>query len=254
MRDHHPPSAAPSLAGMDVVILAGGLGTRIRSVLGDTPKLLAPVGGRPLLDLLAAHLAGCGADRIVLALGWGAEMVADYLPRLAQKPIFAGPGRHCPDIIPIAEPVQAGTAGAVRHVRQHLRPGPAIVMNGDTLTDADVAALAARQAASGADAALLCVAVADTGRFGCIELTDDNRIARFAEKAPAAGPGLISAGIYALSAGLLDRIAASQATSLESDFFQQAPPGALAALVSGGRFVDVGTPDGFAEAQTLFGA
>lgn len=238
---------------MDVVILAGGLGTRIRSVLGDTPKLLAPVAGRPVLDRLVEHAAACGADRIVLALGWGAVNVADYLPTLAAKPFWVALGSRRPSIVPMAEPLQEGTAGAVRYVRPHLRPGPALVMNGDTLTDADLGMLEVRRTTLQADAALLCVSVLDTGRFGRIELTGDGRIAGFSEKTPDTGPGLVNAGVYALSPGLLDHIATTRTQSLEKDVFQKAPPGTLVALVSTGRFVDVGTPDGFQEAQLTFG-
>lgn len=238
------------LTGMDVVILAGGLGTRIQSVLGDTPKLLAPVGARPVLDWLIERLARQGADRIVLALGRGAEQVIGHLPSLVGKPSE----QSWPTIVPLVEPAQLGTAGAIRYIRPHLRPGPAIIMNGDTLTDGDLRALEAKRRASDADAVLLCVTVPDSGRFGRVQLTQGGRIDRFLEKDPEAGPGLISAGVYALSARMLDRIAASLATSLERDFFQQAAPGTLDVLVSDGRFVDVGTPDGLQEAQAIFGS
>jgi len=251
-RDETP--ADGPLTGVDAVILAGGLGTRIRSVLGDTPKLLAPVGRSRVIDLMIAHLVRLGADRVVLALGHGAEAVTACLPEIVERTRRAGR----PDFTVEAaiEPVRAGTAGAVRHVRSLLRPGPAVVMNGDTLTDADPGELLRRfrEADPPAAGGVMCVRVPDAGRFGRIELTADGRVARFVEKDPAGGPGLINAGIYVFSPGLLDRIAAGDASSLELDVFRAMAPGALTAVVTGGRFVDVGTPDGFREAAELFGA
>lgn len=229
-------------ATCDVVILAGGLGTRIRSVLGDTPKLLAPLGDGTLLDFLLARLAGQGASRVVTALGHRAEAVLAYLD-----------GRATPvEVLPVVEPAPLGTAGALRFLRPLLRPGPAVVMNGDTLIDLDFNRLPARLAESGADAALACVDVPDAGRFGRVIVSPDGFIERFAEKGPG-GPGAVSAGVYALSPALLDRIAAGTGASLETDYFQTAGPGRLAALTATGRFVDIGTPEGFAEGARLFG-
>ena len=235
-------TASPPLAAGDVVILAGGLGTRIRSVLGDTPKLLAPVGQGTLLDFLAARLAAQGASRLVLALGHRAEAITDHLQN-----------RSFPvEVSPIVEPAPLGTAGALRHLRGQLRPGPAIVMNGDTLLDLDLNRLPPRLAQTGAEAVLACVAVPDAGRFGRVIVTPDGFIERFAEKGQS-GPGTINAGVYALSPAFLDRVAAGTGASLENDFFQTAAPGRLAALPVAGRFVDIGTPEGFAEGARLFG-
>jgi NDP-sugar pyrophosphorylase family protein len=240
------PRPDDRLPACDVVILAGGLGTRIRSVLGDTPKLLAPVGdeagGGVLLDHLLARLAGQGAGRVVLALGHRAAAIADHLA-----------GRSAPvEVLSVVEPAPLGTAGAVRHLRDRLRPGPAIVMNGDTLLDIDLRLMPQRLADSGADAVLACVDVDDAARFGRVIISPDGFVERFAEKG-AGGPGTVNAGVYALSAEFLDRIAAGGGSSLENDFFQTIGRGRLATLRVAGRFVDIGTPEGFAEGVRLFG-
>jgi NDP-sugar pyrophosphorylase family protein len=235
-------SSFTALGACDVVILAGGLGTRIRSVLGDTPKLLAPAPGGTLLDFFVARLVAQGARRIVPALGHRAEAILDYL-RTRSYPV---------EIAPVVEPAPLGTAGALRYLRAGLRPGPAVVMNGDTLTDLDLGLLPRRLAQTGADAVLACVDVEDAARFGRVIVSPDGFIERFAEKG-ASGPGTVNAGIYALSADFLDRIAAGDGSSLENDFFQTAAPRRLAALACGGRFVDIGTPEGFAEGVRLFG-
>lgn len=232
----------------DVVVLAGGLGTRIRSVLGDTPKLLAPVGERVLLDILLGQLADQGARRVVLALGYGARSVLDHLDRHPPATLT---------VVPVVEPAPLGTAGAIRHLLPVLPSGPAVVMNGDTLTDLALERLMARhrQAAISAmmsPATLACVSVADTGRFGRLTVSPDGFVTRFAEKG-IAGPGLISAGLYVLGGPFLERIAATAGFSLESDYFQTAVPGSLAAITIPGRFVDIGTPEGLTEGVRLFG-
>lgn len=232
------------LTDSDAIILAGGFGTRIRTVLGDTPKLLAPVGRHILLDLLLRRLADQGAGRALLALGHRAEAVADYLAAKDDLPL---------PVVPVVEPAPLGTAGAIRHLRGLLRPGPAAAMNGDTLLDFDLAHLLDRQRQTGALATLGCVEIDDAARFGRVAADADDRIERFVEKG-VAGPGLISAGLYALSPALLDRIAAGTGASLEQDYFQTAPTGSLTIARMRGRFVDIGTPEGFAEGARLFGA
>ena len=237
------------LAGIDVIVLAGGLGTRIRAVLGDRPKVLAPVGDRPLLEHLLDGFEAYGADRVVLCLGHQAEPVIDFIRRQPPRRVA---------IVPVIEPQPLGTAGALAFARPHLRPGPVMVLNGDTLVDADLCAFVAfHRAAAGSDgtgvaASLLCLEMADTGRYGRVEVSD-GRIQRFVEKDAAAhGPGIINAGVYLLGSALLDTLVAGQPASIERDVFQRLPPGQLGAAVGRFRFVDLGTPASLDEAQSFF--
>ena len=112
------------LAAVDIFVLAGGLGTRIQPVLGDLPKLLAPIAGRPFLEILVDWLKRFGARRVILGLGHRADAVLDYLK--------ANPPADL-QISTTVEPRPLGTAGAVRFVRGKLHSEPALVMNGDTV-------------------------------------------------------------------------------------------------------------------------
>lgn len=238
-----------SLRGRDVVILAGGLGTRIRPVLGDTPKALAPLavdGNAVMLGLLLDQLAAQGADRTVLALGHRAAAIIDWLND-GNVPVGL-------TVETVVEPEPLGTAGALRHVRPHLRQGPTVVMNGDTIVDVDMTALLARQMEAGCDVTVFCLRVPDAGRFGRITLTSDGWIMKFAEKDQVEGPGVVNAGVYVFSDAALDAIAASGAVSLERDVLQQVPVGAAAALMGTGRFIDIGTREGLAEARDAIAA
>lgn len=231
------------LDGLDVVVLAGGLGTRIRSVLGDTPKVLAPVDGRPFLDLLLERLAAVGAGRAVLSLGHLADKVVAHLERHgAPLPV---------ETVVEAEPL--GTAGAIRLLAGRLRSDPVLVMNGDTWLDADLGAFLAAHRGSGADAALLCVAVENVARYGRVELASDGTVARFVEKDPdRSGGGLINGGIYLFGAAALRRLAATTGPSLERDFLALMPAGRLLGFVAdGAAFVDIGTPESLAGAAAV---
>ncbi|MDO8607452.1 MAG: nucleotidyltransferase family protein [Phaeospirillum sp.] len=229
------------LFGIDVVVLAGGLGTRIRGVLGDTPKVLAPINGRPFLDHLLDHLARLGAGRAVLCLGVGADRVTTHLDR------------HPPPL-PVAsvlEPAPLGTAGALRHALPALTSDPVMVMNGDTWLETDFTAFLAEHYRAERPVSLLCVTVDDVSRYGQVELADDGSVTRFAEKAPGRPrPGLINGGALLLSRRALDRLAAQSGPSLEQDFLGQLPSGWIHGWrADGAAFIDIGTPDSLAEAS-----
>jgi NDP-sugar pyrophosphorylase family protein len=231
------------LEELDVFVLSGGLGTRIQPVLGEVPKLLAPINGRPYLVHLLAWLKQFGARRVVLGLGHGASLVLEYLKKEPLPSL---------DIAASIEPSQLGTAGAIRFARSKLVSDPVLVMNGDSFVDADLCAFVERHRVAHAAGTLLCTEVDSADRYGSIAVGGDGRIQTFAEKQPGSGPAIVSAGVYLLSAPLLDRIAAGDAHSLESDVFQRLPPGSLAAFHGKFAFVDIGTPESLSQAaETL---
>lgn len=233
--------AEDAFAGIDVAVLAGGLGSRIRDVLGDTPKVLAPVAGRPFLGHLLDRLAGFGARRVVLCLGHRADRVTAWLAQVNVD--------DAPEILCRIEPRPLGTAGTLGNAHDALRSDPVLVMNGDTFLDADLGAFVAAHRASKAEASVLCVEVEDGARYGRVELDVNCRIGRFVEKAP--GRGMVSAGVYLFSAAFLDRFVRAGAVSLERDVLEQAPVGTLHAHVVRGRFIDIGTPESLAAAEDV---
>ena len=233
------------LSEIDVVVLAGGLGTRIQSVLGDTPKLLAPVGEHTYLDLLLDWLQGYGARRIILSLGHLADKIVAHIDEHPRADL---------EIIPVIESEPMGTAGGLRLVRPKIQSDIALVMNGDSWIDADLVALCDAHASGDADTTLLCVHVDDAGRFGRVEISDNGRIAAFSEKHINTGPGLISAGMYAFSAAAWDRIENNDGRSLERDIFAKMPE-CLAAFNAGDvAFIDIGTPESLAQAAAFIQA
>lgn len=228
------------LTQTDVAILAGGLGTRIRPILGSVPKVLAPVGEGSFLDFLFHWLANFGARRVVLSLGHGAEAVAEHLAHHAFSDL---------EIVPIVEPDARGTAGAIRYVRPHLKSETVLVMNGDSFIDADLCDFVNQHRLNGHGVTLLCCQSDDAGRFGRIELASDGTVRAFHEKAPGGGPGPINAGIYAFSQHALDDLCARTGPSLERDFFATRGRGKLGAYLVEGTFIDIGTPKSLADAE-----
>jgi NDP-sugar pyrophosphorylase family protein len=241
-------ASSTCLESLDILVLAGGLGTRIRPVLGDLPKLLAPISGRPYLAHLLDRLRHFGARRVVLGLGHGARAVLDHLQL---KP------PHGLELVTVVEPQPLGTAGAIRFARKELHSDPVLVMNGDSFTEANLCEFVERHRAArsaGAVATVLCAEVDDAGRYGRVEIDEHCWIHRFVEKdATFSGNAAISAGVYLLSAPLLDDIAAGQAASIEHDVFQRMPPRSLAAYSGRFGFIDIGTPQSLARASSVFG-
>ena len=238
------PPGKTCLNAVDVLVLAGGLGTRIRQVLGDTPKLLAPIAGRTYLDHLLDWLARFGARRVVLALGHRAEAITAHLARRATGAIA---------IETVVEPRPLGTAGAIRLSRPRLRSDPVLIVNGDSFADVDLCRFYEHHRRAGAQGTILCARVADAGRYGRVQVDDRGAICGFAEKDLAfRGAALVNAGMYFLSATFLDRVASATATSLEKDVFERAPPVSLAAFAECDNFIDIGTPESLALADAFF--
>jgi mannose-1-phosphate guanylyltransferase len=240
-------TASNCLSAVDVLVLAGGLGTRIRTVLGETPKLLAPIGGRTYLDYLLDWLARFGPRRVVLGLGYRAEAIAAHLARREHK---------TPAIEILVEPQPLGTAGAIRFARPALASDPALIVNGDSFGDVDLCKFYDYHRGQGKAGTMLCTLVDDAGRYGRVQLDEHGKvIIGFIEKDPTFhGRALINAGMYFLSASLLDAIAAGDATSLEKDVFERLSPTSLAAFTECANFIDIGTPESLAQADRVFGA
>lgn len=230
------------LADIDIVILAGGLGTRLRSVLADKPKVLAPVGKRVFLDILLDRLASFGARRVLLSLG---HLAGEVHAHLAAHP------RADMTIVECVEPEPMGTAGAIRFIRPSIVSATVLILNGDTLVDADLCAFVEAHRAGRADGTLLCAHVPDAARYGTVAVDSGKRISAFREKTGAVAPGTINAGMYLIERPLLDRIQQAAGPSLERDVFQILPAGSLAAYAGDFTFLDIGVPEDLARAEAV---
>ncbi len=240
-----PDAPIHPLDGLDTIVLAGGLGTRLRAAVADRPKVLAPVLGRPFLDRLLDWLEARGARRVILALGHMADQVTAHV---------AAHPRPGVDVLASVEPAPLGTGGALRHALPLLRGSPVLVLNGDSFVAADLAALRDLHERRRARATLTLTRVADAGRYGSVEEDATGAITAFREKMPDAGPGLINAGVYLLEREVIAAIPAGRPVSLEREVFAGLCGRGLYGSVQDAPFIDIGTPESFAAAGGFFAA
>jgi D-glycero-alpha-D-manno-heptose 1-phosphate guanylyltransferase len=223
---------------MEAIVLAGGLGTRLRQVVPDLPKPMAPVAGRPFLEILLSMLAQKGFNRVVLSLGYMSEKIIAHF----------GDNYRGMQLVHEVELQALGTGGAIRAALARCEADHVFIFNGDTYLDLEVAALE-RLWQAGRHPLIVVRQVPDTARFGKVEMCD-GRINAFLEKGRT-GPGLINAGCYVLPKTALDGFALGQAFSLETEFFiKHLQKIRIDGFVTHGRFIDIGVPDDYALAQT----
>ena len=211
-----------------ILVLAGGLGTRLRPLTRTVPKVLVPVLGRPFLEFVLQDLARQGFRRFVLSVGFLAEQVEAHF----------GDGSDLGYSVEYARETEPlGTGGAIRHALP-LLSDPFVVVNGDTLLQLDLAAMLQAHQQQGELVTLAAAWVPDRGRYGALGI-EQARVACFEEKRADAGPGLINGGIYAMNHALLDG-ANQGAFSLERDWLPR-HAGQIGAFETRGYFVDMGT-------------
>lgn len=232
---------------MDAVILCGGKGTRLASVVQDVPKPLAPVHGRPFLDYLLDYLNGSGlVHRVLLATGHLAHKVQEQ---------YGDNYRGLPLCYSV-EPQPLGTAGALLRLQSiYTLTEPFLLLNGDSFVDVDLPALVQMHQAQQTALTMSLFAVEDAARFGTVTLAQ-NRVRAFIEKRGVAEPGLINAGVYLLQK---DTLAAwsgvSGMLSLETEVLPRlVAQNAVAGLQSGNRFIDIGLPETYRAALDFFPA
>lgn len=217
------------------IVLAGGLGTRLRSAVPDLPKCLAPIAGRPFLEWQLRSLAQRGVGHFVLALGHGAEQVRDSLGSWAS-------GLSIEIVI---EREALGTGGAARFAMTAAGLEEALVVNGDTFLGGDLTAMLAPIAAdAGERMRIATVGVEDRARFGGVEVDAQRRVTAFLEKGQT-GAGAINAGLYRVHGRAFDG-QPEGAFSMETALMPRlVATGALQARELAGPFIDIGVPDDY---------
>lgn len=220
-------------------ILAGGLGTRLRSVVPDRPKVLAEVRGRPFLTYVLDQLVEFEVKWAVLCVG--------YLGTQVQEAFGNSYGEL--NLIYSYEPSPLGTAGALRLALPLLRSEPVLVMNGDSIFQTDLKDFWNWHCSRGSVGTLLLTEVSDTGRYGRVGVDGEGHVLCFDEKISQDGSGWINAGVYLLSHRLLETILDGQRVSLEREVFPPWIGQGLYGCRAVGRFLDIGTPESFAMAE-----
>ncbi len=229
---------------MRAVVLVGGFGTRLQPLTLSVPKPMLPVGHVPIIERLVVGLARSGVSDVTLALGFKPEPFVDAFP----SGVCAG--------IPLlyaVEPTPLDTAGAIRFGAEAAGIDETfVVVNGDVLTDLDVAQLLRFHRERGAEATLHLIPVPDPSAFGVVGLDGDGRVESFVEKpAPGTAPSnLVNAGTYILEPSVLQRIPRGEKVSIERITFPAiAADRGLYGLATDDYWIDTGQPNLYLKAN-----
>jgi len=229
------------LSDVTVAVLTGGLGTRLRSLVADRPKVLAEIHGVPFLAFLLDQLAAAGCRSVVLCTGYLGDRISHTFGG-SYGPLRLGYSQE-------HEPL--GTGGALRLAMTQLDSDPVLVMNGDSYCGIDLGAYREWHCRQQATASMALARVTRSDRYGLVKLDSAARVVEFAEK-KGGGEAWINAGIYLLSQQVLRSIPEDVCVSLEREIFPHWVGRGLYGYLSSGPFLDIGTPDDFAAAGNFF--
>jgi D-glycero-alpha-D-manno-heptose 1-phosphate guanylyltransferase len=228
------------------IILAGGLGTRLRAVVRDRPKAMSPVGGRPFLELLLEQLRRHGVPAVTIAVGYGGDYIRRHIGEGAAFGIDISYSDDGPELL--------GTGGALARAVKLLsgnQKDPVLVLNGDTYLEYQLEPFLTRLAGGQTIVVLGVVRVEDAARYGSVSVNRDGSVLAFHEKG-SPGPGLINAGVYCACRETWSRVLPQGGkVSLEREVLPQLVGSGLCTAEINGLFVDIGVPADYHRAQAL---
>jgi NDP-sugar pyrophosphorylase family protein len=229
-------------SNITAVLLAGGLGTRLKPVISDKPKILADICDRPFVTFLLDQLLMADIRDVVLCTGYMADQVYEKLGDVYKSLKLTYSKEDTP----------LDTGGALRLALPHIKSDIALVMNGDSFVNVQFAVYIDWFLKKKCLASMLLVNVSDTGRFGKVFVDENGRLFSFKEKGSDSNPGWINAGVYLMKKSLIETIPKQTPFSLERDFFPKLVGQGLYGFQFEGEFIDIGTPETFALAEDFF--
>jgi len=223
----------------EAIILAGGLGTRLQSVLPGLPKCMAPVNGRPFLSYIISYYRQQGIEKFIFSLGYKHEVISAWIKQ--EYPAMPA------DFVVENEPL--GTGGAIQLAVEKAKGKDVLILNGDTLFKVNLEALALFHKRNASACTLSLKPMQNFERYGVVETEEDGHIKSFKEKQQYAA-GLINGGVYLLNTGRFRQQKRPAKFSFEKDYlevFFSAMP--MYGCVQEGYFIDIGIPEDFERAQ-----
>lgn len=227
----------------EAIILAGGKGTRLKEVIKNIPKSMAPINGRPLLEYLMDDLLKHQIDHLILSVGYKKESIMDHFGATYQgvKVDYA------------IEDEPLGTGGAIKLAFQYVSGKRALVLNGDTLFKVDFDEFFSFHEDHLAEFSLALKSMKDTYRYGAVVTDNHNRITGFFEKGKQKGTGLINGGVYLINKELFSGFSFPAAFSLEKDCLEtQVESHNFYGMECTNYFLDIGIPADYQKAQNEF--
>ncbi|MDE3252597.1 MAG: nucleotidyltransferase family protein [Bacteroidota bacterium] len=223
----------------EAIILAGGLGTRLREAVPDLPKCMAPVNGKPFIDYVLKHLQHQGIRHFIFSLGYKSEAFTGYLEQTLSRDKYS--------IVIEKEPL--GTGGAIRFACSASREEQVLVVNGDSLFAIDLSVQSDFHQSHQADCTLALKPMENFDRYGAVVLEEDQSIRSFQEKKFYAR-GLINGGVYLLNKASFLNEDMPEKFSFETDYLQKLyPVRRFYGVIQEGYFIDIGIPGDYQKAQ-----
>lgn len=229
----------------EAIVLAGGFGTRLRKVVSDVPKPMAPMDdrGTPFLAIVLEQLAKQGVEKVILSVGYMSEVIQNYF-----GDSYAGM-----DVVYSHESEPLGTGGAVKKALSLCSRDIVFILNGDTYFDVDLTDLEYKHRESGADFTLAAKEMLHFDRYGELDLAVDDRVIAFREK-KYCDYGYINGGIYCIKKTILSNVK-QEVFSLERDFLEKKIKSLrIVAYKADGCFVDIGVPEDYYRAKMILKA
>ena len=234
----------PSERDITAVVLCGGLGTRLREVLPNKPKVLAEINGVPFIYYLLRKIEKTGCRNVILCTGHLAEQVESLL----------GYEYGELTIVYSKETSPMGTGGALLNAEQYITTNYVLVMNGDSFVECDFRDYYYWHIKVGAKLSMIVKEISDTSRYGSLSLSAERQITKFQEKVcnyKREGK-FINVGVYLMDHRILQKIPKKLPVSLEKEVFPKLLLDGVFGYRIDGRFIDIGTPQSLAEAQEFF--
>jgi NDP-sugar pyrophosphorylase family protein len=231
------------ISDVSAVILAGGLGTRLRSMVNDRPKVMAMVAGRPFVEWIVLSLQSAGIRHVVFCIGYLGEMIKEHFQDGADWGIT---------IEYSCEQKLLGTGGALRKCLSHIHSDPVLVLNGDSYCQVNVPEYLQWHSSMPRAGSVVVVKTENPERFGSVQMESNGLVLGFKEKALVYDVSWINAGMYLLSQKLLGTIPPNKPISFERGVLPLWVSRGLWGFPSLGAFVDMGTPHGLSEAEEKF--
>jgi D-glycero-alpha-D-manno-heptose 1-phosphate guanylyltransferase len=234
---------------LQVLILAGGLGKRLRAAYADGPKSLAPVAGRPFLDYLMSWLQVSGFSNVVLCVGYRTEQIRERYQK----------GRDWGLRISYSEENEPlGTAGAIKNAEALIQGDAFLVLNGDSFTDFSLRQLVQFHRQKKGLATMVLAPAPEDSRYGSVHLNASGEILSFLEKQSRAvlddkrGCSWINGGVYVFQKEMLGMIRRGRSASLEAEIFPQLVGQGFYGFPTNSYFIDIGVPADYRRAQEEF--
>ena len=224
---------------MEVIILAGGKGSRLKAIVNDRPKPMANINGRPFLDYLLEYLWQQNIRRVILSVGYKHQLIKE----------FFGNRYRTMQIVYSIEENPLGTGGAIRLAFNSVKDDFVLIMNGDTFFKVDLLLLKKYHISKEADVTIALKFLENSSRYGGVELSDNNRITIFREK-ERGRKGYINGGVYLLNRHFFQQSGILKPFSFEKDYLEcKVGSHKFYGFISDGYFIDIGIPEDYTKAQ-----